>query len=223
MECGFSADVKTFRSLQMNWIWNKSETIKVTGKCFSKTLASIKITQYKFVLTLTKLWIEMTTVTSVVMKAQPIPPIIWPSTIIWRSDLMRAFHYFFFQRRDYTYTLQKEKDWKKTDKGKLSESVTWGAWGDTGNTFLFSFTKNGTLKKKNRKKVQQKVCISTKLQHTSRTAAQDVISAVSWITGRENWYWCRMKLFQSPSDYDTLSQLQANRRRVGMRVGRNQT
>lgn len=36
---------------------------------------------------------------------------------------MRAFHYF-FQRRDYTYTLQKEKDWKKTDKGKLSESVT---------------------------------------------------------------------------------------------------
>lgn len=77
--------------------------------------------------------------------------------------------------------------------------------------------------KKNGKKVQQKVCISTKLQHTSRTAAQDVISAVSWIRGRENWYWCRMKLFQSPSDYDTLSQLQANRRRVGMRVGRNQT
>lgn len=37
---------------------------------------------------------------------------------------MRAFHYF-FQRRDYTYTFAKgKKDWKKTDKGKLSESVT---------------------------------------------------------------------------------------------------
>ena len=153
---GFSADVKTFRSLQMNWIWNKSETIDVNGKCFSTTIASFKITQYKFVITLTKLWIEMTAVTSVVMKAQPIPPIIWPSIIIWRSDLMRAFHYFFFQRRDYTYTLQKEKDWKKTDKGKLSESVTWGAWGDTGNTFLFSFTKNGTLKKKMGRKFNRK-------------------------------------------------------------------
>lgn len=98
-----------------------------------------------------------------------------------RSDLMRAFHYF-FQRRDYTYTLQKEKDWKKTDKGKLSESVTWlrGRGEILGIPFFFFVYKKWNTEK-NGKKVQQKVCISTKLQHTSRTAAQDVISAVSWI------------------------------------------
>lgn len=47
--------------------------------------------------------------------------------------------------------------------------------------FFFVYKKWNTekIKKKNGKKVQQKVCISTKLQHTSRTAAQDVISAVS--------------------------------------------
>lgn len=97
--------------------------------------------------------IEMSAITSVVMKAQPIPPIIWPSTIIGRSDLIRAFHYFFFQRRDYTYTLQKEKVWKKTDKGKF-EWVCYlieGRGEILGIPFFFSFTKNGTLKKMGRK------------------------------------------------------------------------
>lgn len=135
---------------------------------------------------------------------------------------------FFFFKDVITHTLCKRKriGRRQIKVSWVSLLLDWGAWGDTGNTFLFfrlQKMEHWKNKKKNGKKVQQKVCISTKLQHTSRTAAQDVISAVSWIRGRENWYWCRMKLFQSPSDYDTLSQLQTNRRRVGMRVGRNQT
>lgn len=172
MECGFSADVKTFRSLQMNWIWNKSETIKVTGKCFSKTLASIKITQYKFVLTLTKLWIEMTTVTSVVMKAQPIPPIIWPSTIIWRSDLMRAFHYFFF-KDVITHTLCKKKR-----IGRRQIKVSWvsllleGRGEILGIPFFFRLQKMEHWKKKSEESSTESVHINKITTHKSHSGTR---------------------------------------------------
>lgn len=88
----FSADVKTFQIItnELN-MKQKRKTNIVKGKCFSLTLLRVSKCRNP------NRWnwcIEMSAITSVVMKAQPIPPIIWPSTIIGRSDLMRAFHYF---------------------------------------------------------------------------------------------------------------------------------
>ena len=100
---------------------------------------------------------------------------------------MRAFHYF-FQRRDYTYTLQKEKDWKKTDKGKLSEFcyLIEGRGGDTGNTFLFfRLQKKETLKKIREESSTESVHINKITTHKSHSGTRcDLCSKLKSGSGR---------------------------------------
>lgn len=153
----------------------KRKTIIVKGKFFSLTLSCFEIAQNRLVVTLTrqKWWTEMSAITSVVMKAQPIPPIIWPSTIIGRSDLMRAFHYFFF-KDVITHTLCKRKriGRRQIKVSWVSLLLDWGEWGDTGNTFLFSFTKNGTLKKKWEESSTESVHINKITTHKSHSGTR---------------------------------------------------
>lgn len=157
-----------------------------------------------------------------------------------RSDLMRAFHYF-FQRRDYTYTLQKEKDWKKTDKGKLSESVTWlrGRGEILGIPFFFFVYKKWNTEKKWEESSTESVHINKITTHKSHSGTRCDLCSKLNKRGREReregekekkisekeWYWCRMKLFQVLlTTTHTGQRLEANRTRVGhWEFGRNQT